>query len=112
MRGRCAGLTLRPRAENLVKAAGGNSLNLMQIFAFACARARLARYTMPSLASNLDTRSPEFRANDAAMRALVDELRANAAKVSLGGDETSRERHVKRGKLLPRERVQIGRAHV
>jgi 3-methylcrotonyl-CoA carboxylase beta subunit len=62
---------------------------------------------MPSLASNLDTRSPEFRANDAAMRALVDELRANAAKVSLGGDETSRERHVKRGKLLPRERVRL-----
>jgi 3-methylcrotonyl-CoA carboxylase beta subunit len=45
-------------------------------------------------------------ANRAAMTALVAELRARAATVALGGPEASRERHVARGKLLPRERVE------
>jgi 3-methylcrotonyl-CoA carboxylase beta subunit len=40
------------------------------------------------------------------MRTLVDDLRAKAAQVAQGGGPTSRERHVARGKLLPRERVE------
>ncbi|MFQ3596181.1 MAG: carboxyl transferase domain-containing protein [Sphingomonadaceae bacterium] len=40
------------------------------------------------------------------MAALVAELRARAAEVALGGPETARQRHVARGKLLPRERVE------
>jgi len=36
---------------------------------------------------------------------LVDELRAKLAKAGRGGPEKSRERHVARGKLLPRDRV-------
>ena len=36
---------------------------------------------------------------------LVDDLRAKLAKAARGGPEKSRERHVSRGKLLPRERV-------
>ncbi|MGZ4555520.1 MAG: carboxyl transferase domain-containing protein, partial [Mycobacteriaceae bacterium] len=39
------------------------------------------------------------------MAALVDDLRAQLATAALGGPEKSRERHVARGKLLPRERV-------
>src|SRR6187397_3712966 len=39
------------------------------------------------------------------MDALVDELRDVTARTSLGGSESSRERHVSRGKLLPRDRV-------
>ena len=35
----------------------------------------------------------------------VDDLRAKAAEIALGGDAKSRERHAARGKLLPRERV-------
>ncbi len=48
----------------------------------------------------------ESEDNRAAMAALVGELRERAAKVALGGPESSRERHVARGKLLPRERVE------
>ncbi|TAK88469.1 MAG: methylcrotonoyl-CoA carboxylase [Betaproteobacteria bacterium] len=39
------------------------------------------------------------------MQALVGDLREQVARVSLGGDEQAREKHLKRGKLLPRERV-------
>src|SRR5213593_1916660 len=38
-------------------------------------------------------------------RRLVDELNTKLAAAALGGNERSRERHVSRGKLLPRERV-------
>jgi 3-methylcrotonyl-CoA carboxylase beta subunit len=62
---------------------------------------------MPSLASSLDPHAAEFRANAVAMRFLVDDLKARAGKVAMGGDEAARARHVKRGKLLPRERVRL-----
>ena len=39
------------------------------------------------------------------MQGLVKDLREKVAQVSLGGDEEARQRHLKRGKLLPRERV-------
>ena len=38
-------------------------------------------------------------------RRLVGELNAKLAAAALGGNERARERHVSRGKLLPRERV-------
>ena len=60
---------------------------------------------MPVLDSALDTRSPEFRANAAAMQALVDDLRQIADRVRQGGGEAARQRHLARGKLLPRDRV-------
>lgn len=41
----------------------------------------------------------------ASMADLVAELRAKLAQTALGGSESSRKRHVERGKLLPRERV-------
>src|SRR5213596_445602 len=53
----------------------------------------------------VDSSSPAFQANDAAQRALVADLRERLRVASLGGSEKSRERHVSRGKLLPRERV-------
>jgi 3-methylcrotonyl-CoA carboxylase beta subunit len=49
--------------------------------------------------------SDEFRARDAHNRALAETLRADVATTALGGSEASRERHVSRGKLLPRDRV-------
>ena len=48
---------------------------------------------------------PEFAANEAAQRAAVDELRSRLAAAALGGTAASRERHVGRGKLLPRDRI-------
>lgn len=60
---------------------------------------------MSVLTSLVDPGSDGFRANAAHNRALAAELRARVATVALGGSEASRERHVSRGKLLPRDRV-------
>jgi 3-methylcrotonyl-CoA carboxylase beta subunit len=56
--------------------------------------------------SALDPRSDAFRANMAAMKALVADLRVQVGKVALGGEDVSRKRHVSRGKLLPRDRIE------
>ncbi len=40
------------------------------------------------------------------MEALVDELRSRVGKAAQGGPERAREKHLSRGKLLPRERVE------
>lgn len=61
---------------------------------------------MPKLSSAIDRHSPAFKALEAHNRGLRDELRARVAEAALGGPEASRERHVKRGKLLPRDRVE------
>ncbi|WP_119165982.1 carboxyl transferase domain-containing protein [Algihabitans albus] len=60
---------------------------------------------MTVIKSNIDTRSAEFRANTEAMRSLVQELRDLVDRIKLGGGEAAREKHIGRGKLLPRERV-------
>ena len=60
---------------------------------------------MAVLQTALDARSPEGMRNAAEMRRLVDDLRAQAEAVRLGGGQASRERHVGRGKLLPRDRI-------
>ncbi len=60
---------------------------------------------MTVLRSDIDPRSPEFATNAAALRALVDDLRARVAEVTQGGGETARQRHLSRNKLLPRDRV-------
>ncbi|MBM3530384.1 MAG: methylcrotonoyl-CoA carboxylase [Alphaproteobacteria bacterium] len=57
------------------------------------------------LTSSIDTRSEEFRANAAALRALTEELQQRRAAAAEGGPARARERHVSRGKLLPRERM-------
>ncbi|MBN8889282.1 MAG: methylcrotonoyl-CoA carboxylase [Rhodospirillales bacterium] len=61
---------------------------------------------MMRLHSEADPRSDAFRANAAAMAELVADLRAQAARAALGGGEASRQRHVARGKLLPRARIE------
>ena len=60
---------------------------------------------MAIIKSTADVASTEFRANQAAMRALVAELEGKRAKAAEGGPPQARERHLARGKLLPRERV-------
>src|SRR3954468_16171770 len=61
--------------------------------------------SMETLVSRVDPSSPEFQANDTAQRALVAELRGKLDAAALGGPEPSRQRHLGRGKLLPRGRV-------
>ncbi len=60
---------------------------------------------MSVISSALQVHSPEFRRNDTAMRGLVADLRAKVGAAQQGGSERSRAKHLKRGKLLPRERV-------
>ncbi|GGC41574.1 methylcrotonoyl-CoA carboxylase [Siccirubricoccus deserti] len=60
---------------------------------------------MPVLETTLDARGAEARANAEAMRALVADLREKAEAVRLGGGEAARQRHLSRGKLLPRDRI-------
>ena len=60
---------------------------------------------MTVLKSALSTRSPEFQANRAALEALVEDLRTKVAQVKEGGGQKARDKHLARGKLLPRERV-------
>lgn len=61
---------------------------------------------MSIIQSGIETRSAEFRANATAMRDLLAQLEDRTARVALGGPEQSRRRHLSRGKLLPRERVE------
>jgi 3-methylcrotonyl-CoA carboxylase beta subunit len=58
------------------------------------------------LQSGVETRGTEFRANAAAMRAQLAQLAGRSAVAAQGGPESSRQRHLSRGKLLPRERVE------
>src|SRR5438105_15493938 len=49
--------------------------------------------------------SKNFVANKAAMQSLVEDLRSKVALIAQGGGAKARERHIARGKLLPRDRV-------
>ncbi len=57
------------------------------------------------ISSHALTGSAEFQANVAAHEAALAQIAEVARQAALGGNDTSRERHVKRGKMLPRERV-------
>jgi 3-methylcrotonyl-CoA carboxylase beta subunit len=62
---------------------------------------------MPAIESKLKPRSPAAQANAAAMQLLVDDLRSKIAAIALGGGAAASSKHTARGKLLPRERVQL-----
>ena len=55
--------------------------------------------------STIDPGSDDFRANAVRMRSLADELAKRRAEAAEGGPLRARERHLSRGKLLPRQRV-------
>ncbi len=60
----------------------------------------------PKLETKIDAGGEEFRARAEHNRKLVDKLRADVAEAARGGPEKHRKRHVERGKLLPRDRVE------
>ncbi|WDD91474.1 methylcrotonoyl-CoA carboxylase [Burkholderia sp. FERM BP-3421] len=60
---------------------------------------------MSIIESRLNPRSDEFRANAAALEALVADLRAKIDQLAQGGGQAARDKHLSRGKLLPRDRI-------
>ncbi|WP_027781434.1 MULTISPECIES: carboxyl transferase domain-containing protein [Burkholderia] len=60
---------------------------------------------MPIIESKLNPRSEDFRANAAALEAVVAALRAKIEQLAQGGGQAARDKHLSRGKLLPRDRI-------
>ncbi|MBL4910669.1 MAG: methylcrotonoyl-CoA carboxylase [Alteromonadaceae bacterium] len=60
---------------------------------------------MAKIISKINTRSQDFLDNAAHMQSQVDDLKIKLDNIKLGGGDRSRERHLSRGKLLPRDRV-------
>src|SRR3954467_13606685 len=79
--------------------AGNILINCCRVIQFRSAR------DMTAIQTKVNPRSPEFKASQQAMGALVADLRAKIEAIGQGGGEAAREKHVGRGKLLPRERI-------
>ncbi len=60
---------------------------------------------MPGIATSIDTSSDEFKKNKAEIDSVVADLNSKVRDISRGGPERAREKHLSRGKLLPRDRV-------
>jgi acetyl-CoA carboxylase carboxyltransferase component len=66
---------------------------------------RLQQY--PVIATRIDPRADDYRANEAANRAAVAKLVAALHEATLGGGDRYNNRHKAAGKLLPRERIEL-----
>jgi 3-methylcrotonyl-CoA carboxylase beta subunit len=62
---------------------------------------------MAIIESKINPRSDDFKKNAAALQAVVDDLKQKIAHIAQGGGEAARAKHTARGKLLPRDRVQM-----
>src|SRR5215813_10960853 len=62
---------------------------------------------MSALKSTVDRQSSVYQANYAAMQAALERLRMELKRSTEGGGEKYVKRHIERGKLLPRERVEM-----
>ncbi|MBS1137692.1 MAG: acetyl-CoA carboxylase, carboxyltransferase component, subunit alpha and beta [Proteobacteria bacterium] len=60
---------------------------------------------MTALKSGIDTHSGEYLANAQALRAAVADLRNKVEQAASGGSEEARAKHLARGKLLVRDRI-------
>ncbi|KAL2013662.1 hypothetical protein VTN00DRAFT_1187 [Thermoascus crustaceus] len=72
----------------------------------------IANYTHPHhvsaisvLSSAVDTSSPEFQENTRQMNELLEKMSSLHAKIAQGGPQKAKEKHIARGKMLPRDRV-------
>ena len=61
---------------------------------------------MAIIQSKINASSREYKENAAAMQVQVDELKATLKEVYQGGGSKACERHLSRGKLLPRQRLE------
>ncbi|WP_100658261.1 carboxyl transferase domain-containing protein [Alteromonas flava] len=62
---------------------------------------------MPRIISQINVNSQGFADNQAHMQHQVDDLRAKVEQIKQGGGEKANQRHLSRGKLLPRERINV-----
>ncbi|CAN5406149.1 carboxyl transferase domain-containing protein [soil metagenome] len=62
---------------------------------------------MDVMPTRVDPSSEAFRDNDAAMRVLLDQLDQLKAQANAGGGEKYTDRHRARGRLLPRQRIEL-----
>ena len=62
---------------------------------------------MPRITSKINSKSQEFADNAAHMQVQVDDLNEKIAQIKQGGGEKANKRHTDRGKLLPRERINV-----
>lgn len=60
---------------------------------------------MPRIVSKINTQSQDFKDNQEHMQNQVTELKDLVSKICEGGGEKANQRHLARGKLLPRERI-------
>ena len=60
---------------------------------------------MPSLISKINVKSQNFADNAVHMQKQVDDLKRKIAAIKQGGGDKANQRHIARGKLLPRERI-------
>ena len=60
---------------------------------------------MSALKSEINPRSQDFLENTEHMQSLVTDLQSQVERIKMGGGERYQERHISRGKLLPRDRV-------
>ncbi len=60
---------------------------------------------MATLHTKINTRSPEYAANAAAMKAQTDDLRQLLEQLARGGGAGAQQRHESRGKMLVRDRI-------
>ncbi len=58
-----------------------------------------------NLTSTIDTEHAAFHANRVAMQSSIEALKKVSSSLMLGGSEKARDRHIARGKLLPRDRI-------
>ena len=61
---------------------------------------------MPVIESRINPRSEDFLANAQAMQSLIDDLTLQMQRVHEGGGISARAKHLSRGKLLPRDRIE------
>jgi 3-methylcrotonyl-CoA carboxylase beta subunit len=57
------------------------------------------------LKSHLSTKSETFRQNQSAMEALVTDFKEKIQQIQVGGGEKARQKHLARGKMLARDRI-------
>ena len=60
---------------------------------------------MPVIQTKINKESNSFASNETAMQMQVDDLREKRTLIEAGGPETAKEKHIARGKLLPRDRI-------